>query len=94
VFGRPEGADAATAAFCQIILGVEVDVDGHLQAYDGESDPCPSFDEAMHFDPGPVELSLMVVGGAGGESALCDVRTVQVLGDITVDFSGVTTCDD
>lgn len=94
VFASPEGMDTATAAFCQIILAAEVDVDGYLQAYDGESDPCPSFDEAMYFDPGPVELNLMVASGAGADSVLCDVRTVHVLGDITVDFSGVTTCDD
>ena len=92
VFASSEGATSPTAAYCQIILAAEVDVDGYLQAYDGETDPCPSFGEALVFESGPVQLSMVVTSGAEADPALCDERSVLVMGDTTVDFSGVTSC--
>lgn len=92
VFATSGGSAGPMASYCQIILAAEVDVDGYLQAYDGETDPCPSFGEPLVFESGTVQLSMVVTSGAEAEPALCDERTVLVMGDTTVDFSGVTSC--
>jgi hypothetical protein len=92
VFASSEGSVGATSAYCQIILAAEVDVDGYLQAYDGEADPCPSFGEALVFESGAVQLSMVVTSGAEADPVLCDERSIQVMGDTTVDFSGVSSC--
>ena len=94
VFAKPEATEEPIAAFCQIILASEVDVSGYLQAYDGASDPCPSFGEAMVFEPGPMQVSMVVSSGASSDASLCDERVIQVSGDTTVDFSGVTACSE
>lgn len=93
VTGRLPDEDIPSSAFCQIILASEVDISGPLVAYDGMSDPCPSVGEAVLFEPGPVELSMILAQGAVDSPVFCDERTVVVNGDITVDFGDISGCE-
>ncbi len=80
------------AAYCKIILQASVDIDAYLVAYTPGSDPCTQGGEEYIFDGGPVHLMMQVVVGQDGVPALCDERDLEVSGDTTVDYTGVTAC--
>jgi hypothetical protein len=93
VTGRFPDEDLPSSAFCQIILASEVDVSGLLVPYDGVSSPCPSVGDPFLFEPGPVELFMILAQDAAAGPVLCDQRTIVVDGDMTVDFGDVTGCE-
>ena len=49
--------------------------------------------EPVELEPGPLRLDMQVVAGEGGVPVFCDERELVVAGDVTVDFSGVQSCD-
>ena len=82
-----------SAALCVVVLQLEIDIDGYLTPYTPGDDPCTPSGEPMEFDEGPVQISMEVVAGEGATPVLCDERDLVVAGDVTVDFSGVQSCD-
>ena len=82
-----------SAALCVVVLQLEIDIDGYLTPYTPGDDPCSLSGEPMQFDEGPVTISMEVVAGEGATPVFCDERDLVVSGDVTVDFSGVQSCN-
>ena len=93
VFGTVPGETSPVASFCQIILADPMTVEGYLVPYDGESNPCPSTDDAKLFEANEVVLNMFVAQGTESEPILCDQRLISIAGDQVVDFSDVVACN-
>ena len=76
-----------------MVLQQEIDIDGFLVSYAPGTDPCIPGGDPVELEPGPLRLDMQVVAGEGGVPVFCDERELVVAGDVTVDFSGVQSCD-
>ena len=93
VMATVEGESIPSAAMCVVVLQQEIDIDGFLVSYVPGADPCIPGGEPVELEPGPLRLDMQVVAGEGGVPVFCDERELVVAGDVTVDFSGVQSCD-
>lgn len=93
VMATRDGDPEPVAAMCVVVLQQEIDIDEYLVAYVPGEDPCIPGRDPLELDPGRVEVNMQVVAGEGGVPVLCDERDLVVAGDVTVDFSGVQSCD-
>lgn len=93
VMATAEGESMPSAAMCVVVLQQEIDIDGFLVSYAPGEDPCTPGGEPVELAPGPLRLDMQVVAGEGGVPVFCDERELVVAGDVTVDFSGVQSCD-
>lgn len=93
VMATADGDVEPSAALCVVVLQLEIDIDAYLRPYTPGDDPCAPGGEPMRFDEGPIEISMEVVAGEGATPVRCDERDLRVSGDVTVDFSGVESCD-
>lgn len=91
-YGRRASSVLPQAAFCTFIFADTFEIDGYLVSWDGTTNPCPSEGDPVYLPPGAFVIHLMVTSSISADPVICDTRTVEIDGDVTVDYTGVDSC--